>query len=74
MQILKYNNWILSVSIQNDIEHFTLSDGWKCIYPIQYDNWNIIYDYPEQIPQWLLSIIENRKYKIQSQVKSLKNL
>lgn len=73
MQLLKYNNWILSVSIKNDIVQFTLSDGWKSVWPIQYDNANIAYDYPEDVPKGLLAIIEKRKYKIQSKINTLKS-
>lgn len=37
----------------SNYQFFRVSDGWHVDYPIQYDNWHIVYDFPELVPKYI---------------------
>jgi hypothetical protein len=37
---------------------YSISDGWHIDYPIVYDNWLVVYEYPEKLPKYVKKFIQ----------------
>lgn len=55
LAIKKIKEWEISHCLNpvSNFQFFRVSNGWQVDYPIQYDNWTIVYDFPELIPKYI---------------------
>lgn len=52
------SKWLLETFQTNERTRYCLSDWLFCDFPIVYDNWLVVYDYPERLPKYVKKFVQ----------------
>ncbi len=52
------SKWLLEIYQKNEYTRYCLSDWLFCDFPIVYDNWLVVYDFPERLPKYVKKFIQ----------------